>query len=176
MTSIIKVDQIQDTGGNNIITSNGSGVLSALASGFGKMAQMVFDTKNDETSTASTSFVDTGLSLNITPTKTNSKIIVFMWGRIGAEDGSREIEHRILRDSTVVNSGRDLYDKVTSDTGGIYANSIHMFVIDEPSTTSQITYKFQTKTNNADNRSRLIADDATAVNPLAYLVAMEILA
>ena len=39
MSSILKVDQLQDSGGNNLVTSNGSGVITAA--GFGKVGQVV---------------------------------------------------------------------------------------------------------------------------------------
>ena len=39
MSSILKVDQLQDSGGNNLVTSNGSGVITSSA--FGKVLQVV---------------------------------------------------------------------------------------------------------------------------------------
>ena len=77
MSSIIKVDQIQDSGGNNLVTSNGSGVVTSTA--FGKIGQIVSTTKTDTftLSTGSNTFTDiTGLSATITPTSTSSKIYI----------------------------------------------------------------------------------------------------
>ena len=86
MSSILKVDQLQDSGGNSIISSNGSGTFTpgslnianaqiasnaAIATsklGTGAILQAV--TGNEITvgvNTTSSSFVDSCLYVNITP-------------------------------------------------------------------------------------------------------------
>ena len=45
MSSTRKVDILQDSGGNNLVTSNGSGVITSA--GFGKIGQVVTTTKTD---------------------------------------------------------------------------------------------------------------------------------
>ena len=73
MTSKLKVNLINDSGDNNIITSDGSGVITS--SKF-KIGQVVSTTKTDGFSTSSTSVTDvTGLSVSITPTSTSSKVL-----------------------------------------------------------------------------------------------------
>ena len=52
MSSILKVDQLQDSGGNNLVTSNGSGVITSSA--FGKVLQVVSTTKTDSFSVSIT--------------------------------------------------------------------------------------------------------------------------
>ena len=61
MTSKLKVNLINDGGDNNIITSDGSGVITS--SKF-KIGQVVSTTKTDTFGTSSNSFVDiTGFQL-----------------------------------------------------------------------------------------------------------------
>ena len=65
MSSILKVDQLQDSGGNNLVTSNGSGVITAA--GFGKVRQIIQFSDNTQTGTTSTSYADSPLFIDITP-------------------------------------------------------------------------------------------------------------
>ena len=77
MSSILKVDQLQDSGGNNLVTSNGSGVITSSA--FGKVLQVVFFQLNTQSVTSSdfgSTGNETGLKASITPSSTSSKIFV----------------------------------------------------------------------------------------------------
>ena len=105
MSSIIKVDQIQDSGGNNLVTSNGSGVVTSTA--FGKIGQIVSTTKTDTftLSTGSNTFTDiTGLSATITPTSTSSKIYINFIITYGNSTGSI-VKARLLRGTTPISIG-----------------------------------------------------------------------
>ena len=74
MTSKLKVNLINDAGDNNLITSNGSGVITS--SKF-KIGQVVQTSITDTFTTSASSLTDiTGLSVSITPTSTSSKILV----------------------------------------------------------------------------------------------------
>ena len=98
MSSIIKVDQIQDSGGNNLVTSNGSGVITSA--GFGKIGQVVSATDSTQRTTTSTSYVTDSntLTANITPTSTSSKILV-MLSTTGFNSGNNYTYYTIYRDS-----------------------------------------------------------------------------
>jgi hypothetical protein len=73
MSSILKVDQLQDSGGNNLVTSNGSGVITSSA--FGKVLQVVH-TKLETAVAGNNSLVASGLIASITPSSTSSKILI----------------------------------------------------------------------------------------------------
>ena len=101
MSSILKVDQLQDSGGNNLVTSNGSGVITAA--GFGKVGQVLQTVKTDTFTSTSTSFTDiTGLSVSITPSSTSSKILVMAHVMGHGQNAANHGLFRLLRDSTVV--------------------------------------------------------------------------
>ena len=73
-----------------IITLNNnslSGVTALPAGVGGKVLQVVTSTPTAVFSTSSTSLVDTGYSVTITPTATNSKMIVEFSGNWGKEGG-----------------------------------------------------------------------------------------
>jgi len=80
MSSILKVDQLQDTGGNAILTSDGAGNITTPGITTGKVLQVVSSVHNTITSTSSTSMVTTGHSATITPSSTSSKILMFVNG------------------------------------------------------------------------------------------------
>ena len=73
MTSKLKVNLINDAGDNNLITSDGSGSVTLGTAFPAKFGQIIYGTYNTATNTSSTSYVDTGLNANITPSATSSK-------------------------------------------------------------------------------------------------------
>lgn len=133
MSSILKVDQLQDSGGNNLVTSNGSGVITAA--GFGKIGQVVGATDTTEVNTTSTSFAQAGsLELDITPSSTTSKIyIVVNTGVFKATGGSGFCT--IYRDSTNLGGagGMSQYAQAAYD-------STCITFLDSPATTSSVNY------------------------------------
>ena len=104
MTSKLKVNLINDSGDNNLITSDGSGSVTLGTAFPAKFGQIIYGTYNTATNTSSTSYVDTGLNANITPSATSSKVLVMakihgMWNNGGA---GRAMLFKILRDSTEI--------------------------------------------------------------------------
>ena len=115
----------------------------------GKILQVVQTTKTDAFSSTSTSFVDiTGLSVNITPSSTNSKILVTATVDIFAQRTSSYNSMALvllLRGSTGLIGGHMRGRIDNSDTANYFNSGGHVSVkyLDTPSTTSQITYKIQ---------------------------------
>ena len=190
MSSILKVDQLQDSGGNAIITSDGSGTFTpgslnianaqiataaAIATsklGTGAVAQMQFAKRTSDFSTTSNSYVDvSNLTFTLTPTSTSSKILVFAFGRSGSAAGNNEIRWRILRDSTTVNAGRDMY---SVSGGGMYSASIFCLGVDQPNSTSSLTYKLQGLSENGSDAARIVIAGTSEVNQHGYFVGIEI--
>jgi len=127
VNSIIPVSGVPTGGGGGIVQI----VSASQASGF---------------STSSTSFVDvTNATLNITPTSSSSKIFMTMQGgRFGMFDNSGYAsEVQVLRDSTVIAKTQPS-DRGTNSNGNTRASAA-LSRLDEPSTTSQITYKVQVR-------------------------------
>ena len=110
----------------------------------GSVLQVITDTYyhvSAHSSTTSTSFVDTELSVVITPKFANSKIIISAKLSTQTPNASQG-RIQILRDSTALSG---------NTWGGVTGS--YMFVdvsgtwIDTPSTTSSVTYKVQAKCN-----------------------------
>ena len=108
-------------------------------------------------STTSTSFVDvTGLTVNITPSATSSKILVLVdykgsLGRAGAVTATLQL----LRGSTVVYQ----VGKVGTSTGDFETYNGTVF-LDSPNSTSQQTYKIQLKGDGQTVTCNRVVSDA----------------
>ena len=187
MSSILKVDQLQDSGGNNLVTSNGSGVITAA--GFGKVAQVVQDIEQGVI-TYSTTYAD-ALSLSITPSSTSSKILL-NWhctlGR-GADDFGAI---SLFKDGTIVSgaigtsgtSNRPNASNVVSNAGNLSGTIYHQSIVsncflDTPSSTSALTYAIKIKATYGSNiylnRAENENDQGHNVRTMSSLTAMEIL-
>ena len=128
--------------------------------GGGKLLQAVNGSTdaNSPSSSTSTSFADSGLSVSITPSATSSKVLIlvqqqmFMSGRYTFTSGRYYTSYgiKLLRDSTTLQQS-------TSDSGGKYAwqfqtsntdildvnITTNLNYLDSPSSTSALTYKIQ---------------------------------
>ena len=117
----------------------------------GKVLQVVSTNKTDTFSTTSTSFVDvTGLSVQITPSATSSKILVT--GALVCSASQHFLFARLMRDSTqvLVPDGAGSFNRSVANFGfstyqaSTYMNgTIPIHALDSPSSTSALTYKIQ---------------------------------
>jgi hypothetical protein len=146
----------------NVLTVAGGVPTWAAPAGGGKLLQVIQGTKSTASQTTSTSFVDTGLSVSITPTSATSKILVQcfvpqMEYNTNINSGSLQI---IRGASTVVIDARETFNMGAASY--TYARSIPVTLIklDEPATTSALTYKLQFRSENASLQ--------TSVNAYAY--------
>ena len=123
----------------------------------GAVLQVVSTPKTDTFSTSSTSFTDiTGLSVNITPTSTSSKVLVFMDCKIASANNVTAFV-RIMRGSTVIYVGDDAGDRISATMGNSddpsdqFQFQMSGMFLDSPSTTSQVTYKIQISSEGSGN-------------------------
>jgi hypothetical protein len=115
-----------------------------LASGVGgKVLQVVSATTSSATSTTSTSFVATNLSVSITPSSASNKILIISHGSGSATSGN-ESYITLYRDAT--NLGNATYGMINwgSSTASM-AEGFGLTYLDSPSTTSAINYKYYFK-------------------------------
>jgi len=122
--------------------ATGNGGTGATSFAPGKILQTVTSTITNSTeSTTSASFVASSLQLNITPSATSSKILIFVIGGQAYVDANAERMHTtIYRDSTNLgDSSRGLANYSTNSAKPSVPHS--MLVEDSPSSTSQINYR-----------------------------------
>ena len=136
----------------------------------GGIIQIKSATKTDRQLSNSSSYVDvTGMSVTITPTRSDSKIFIMINVHVGGDQASYHA-YRVLRDSTVVTQGTHATGSRTNVSFGgridqDYDNYMMSFnFLDSPSTTSATTYKLQVSDAfDSSNRNIVIngtGDDA----------------
>jgi len=147
---------LDDTDGSMYVyyTDPGGGASSWIGavSRSGGILQVAQTTKVDVVSTTSTSFIDTtGMSIDITPRSTSSKIMVMVQLSHSNSSGSTEHSFNLVRNSTnlLQSTGGSVSNSTMSPatipTTLNIINSAIMF-LDSPSTTSTVTYKIQWRT------------------------------
>ena len=164
MTSKLKVNLINDAGDNNLITSNGSGVLTA--SKF-KILQVVENSSSTNFTNSSTSMSEL-LNASITPSSTSNKILIhFVTNCQIVANSNAYGRATVFRGTT---SGTDLGAYLQGSAAGSNATfSIKGTYFDNPSTTSAQQYTLAMST--ASSATTSVTTDSTTYR----LVLMEVL-
>jgi len=134
-----------------ILTSAGAGAppTFAAAAAAGKILQVIADDSDSATSTTSTSYVATALSVNITPSATSSKILVMATSIIDSEGTGVVPRVTLYRDSTELQNGLAL----NYSSAGRVITPVTLMKLDSPSSTSQLTYKVYLKSSDGNTVS-----------------------
>ena len=125
--------------------------VSALPSGIdtGKVAQVVYQNFTSSFTTSSSSYADTGLTLAITPTASDSKLYIQVFANGVQHNGNSFMGMKMFEDSTELEE----WEKVHAYSDNT-ASSVTLNVQRDASSTSARTYKIQAK--NAPNTSGTI--------------------
>ena len=140
------------------------GVINAK----GMVIQVVSHKNSAPNSTTSSSFVATNSAVTITPTSTNSKILIQTNAPLYGNDNNVHTYTTIYRGSTNLNGSSELQLFATgSDSMGRWTNGSMQF-LDSPNTTSATTYTvyFRNSTNGTSHYD--------ANGGMAIITAMEI--
>ena len=147
---------------------------ASAAGGGGKVLQVVQGTLTSNFSTTSTSYVDSGLTVSITPSATTSKVMVIVsfGGKIdlsgtGTSNGAQYI---ILRGSTQLQRHPIGYNSMASASNSEFMAPGNFSYLDSPSTTSSTTYKVQVQAFASTNTAYVLGSSTQ----IASIVAMEI--
>ena len=126
-----------------------SAAISTSKLGTGAVLQVVQTTYSTDTSTASTSFVDSGISATITPLFTSSKILVLYTTptRRGQPDTSNGIVIVLLRNGSSILTPIN-YLAYQYPTTAYIQESYAINYLDSPASTSALTYKTQFRSIN----------------------------
>ena len=150
-------------------------VTIAKATGFGKIAQVVQGSKSTQFDTSSTSFVDTGLSVSITPSSTSSKVLLMSSTsaiHIATTSNGGETILKFYRNTTAIGGA---YQIAKSRQDGSYNQEAGgggtAMYLDSPSSTSAISYKVYIRISNGSG-GRICQGGYTD----ATITAMEVLA
>ena len=117
------------------------GITSGSTQGGGVIQVRYGFTTTPATNNTST-YADTGLSATITPTRSDSKIIVMASLNCVQKNYQTYLKVRVVRDSTEI-AKIDEGAGYTDNSNNNIIGSISCHLLDSPSTTSQVTYKLQ---------------------------------
>jgi hypothetical protein len=140
----------------------GPSFVQSAAMPSGSVIQTVSANYGTSTSSASSTFADTGLTATITPTSSTSKILVLVsHNGCRKESSNTTLQIRLLRSGTRItgiedNGGRN-GDNSTNQFGGVSIS-----YLDSPATTSAIIYKTQFASSN--NSGTVYVNDYFAAN------------
>lgn len=161
-------------------SSTASGLKWDVASGGGKVLQVVSANLTSTTTITSTSMTDTGLTATITPTLNTSKIWVvitlpFWMVRSDAVNG---VGFNLLRGSTVIReqdaSGQTFWHNYTGVTFAQTVSNFALNYLDSPATTSSTTYKVQGRLYTTNNSASLSVPHANTPVPAGVITLLEI--
>lgn len=132
-----------------------TGIKWAAPAGGGKILQVVHATTTTTTTTTSTSYVDTGLSVSITPSATTSRIAIFytmLWQLNNSGTNSdMNFYLQLVRGSTSIADTRNGYELYPMNPGSQARGATSYNYVDSPSTTSATTYKVQMRANTTSD-------------------------
>ena len=169
---------------SGIITDNlgrSTGLIKS-AGGGGKVLQVVQTVETDDSSMSSATFADIGISADITPTASSSKILVIATLDVGGDGGARG-GLRLVRDSTDVlladaAGSRTRASVTTAPASNAYTVHPNITYLDSPSTTSATTYKLQASIEGSNtiylNRTETNTDSSDFYRGASTLTLMEI--
>lgn len=137
--SQLNVDTIGSQTGSTISIASGHSLQNADGSsiGGGKILQVVSKSGDAAVTVNSTTYTSL-VSLNITPSATTSKILLFSTGDGNPSNTGAWNRLRFFRDSTEI--GNNI---IFQTGGGSHNHAFALHTLDSPSSTSQITYSIR---------------------------------
>ena len=134
------------------------------AAGGGKVLQIVQAQTNTAKSMGGQSYVDTNLTGAITPSASNSKVLVLVNQagnvNIGSNAGQKFAMFNLVRGSTEVTAISQRYYRSTISTAGDYGIFNGIVYLDSPNTTNATTYKTQMKITAAGSMDLMVQQNS----------------
>jgi hypothetical protein len=122
-----------------VLTVAGGVPSWAAPAGGGKVLQVLQVTTTTATGVSSSTYVDTNLSLAITPSSASSKVLVLMTAPVELDVSGGAGGLRLVRGATTI---YDWEGRIQTETGYMSVG-VAISYLDSPATTSSTTYKIQ---------------------------------
>jgi hypothetical protein len=155
---------------SNVLTVSGGLPVWSAPAGGGKVLQVVMGVTSTQVTANNSTYVDTTLTANITPSSATSKVLILVsQNGVSKSSGnaSNGVGLRLLRNGAnqIGFAYEGLQTNTTIDNKGSFAVSF----LDSPATTSAITYK--TQIANVGTSANLVS---TNINATSTIILMEI--
>jgi len=145
-----------------VLTVSGGVPTWATAGTSGKLRQVVSATYSTQVSTTSSTFADTGLTVNITPTANDSKVVVFAHcSGIKGNTAPAGLDLRLMRAGSEI-----LYWATNSGYGAGNIGTVSTAYLDSPASTSSLTYKVQFRTQQG---SSVLFNDSSSTSMITLM-------
>ena len=192
MASDLTVQTIRGPGSganaNQILIPSGQKVISSDIGGLvapGHIIQVIESKMTNKITTSSTSFVNTGLSVSITPKFSTSRFLITVSADAGIATNGLDRIHFAINGMSVTALG-------DAGSGGVRATrtvnprsadagwaqtALDIKIIDTPNTLTTRTYDLQWKVNNSSYPAAMNSaynNDASTGNTVATMIVMEI--
>jgi len=149
----------------------------------GAVLQVVQGGRTSRVTVSSNTFADVGVSATITPKSSSSKILIMLTGVMSNSAAGNQTALKLFRNSTEIGSGtgasgsgsgKNIFMSMLQEANSSYHfDGFGQNFLDEPSTTSEITYKIQMASFNATGSLGGRADSDDVAIP-TRLILMEI--
>ena len=168
-----------DGSAGQVLKTDGSGNLSWVTPGAGKLLKYETTHTNSQVSSSSTSYVDTGLSRTIQPSAASSKILVIVsqFFNVNVANPNVGAAIQVLEGSNVVvpSDAWDLYffPGLTGNNSKNYNHRFNVIMVHTPSYSvgDTLTYKTQMKVLQDGNTTNVKAQSSDSSS---YLTLMEL--
>ena len=115
-----------------------SGAITSAALPTGSVLQVINNSNSSQISTTSGTFVETGLSLSITPSSTSSKIVLYFVSNARKTTANTGAVFAIYKDGSQLTNGNGQL-MFETDNGNNHGPMV-LHQVDSPATTDSITY------------------------------------
>ncbi len=128
---------------------NGTSAQDAMAFGQNKIIQIVVGTTTTTTTTSSSSPVSTSCTVNITPTSSSNKVLIWAVGLAATASSAAQAIIDIYRSATQITASQATYCSTASGTEAF--GSISLLALDSPASTATLTYLVKIANNGTGN-------------------------
>ena len=177
--------KIDDGAGNYTVLTNGgslgsdktitipntTGTMALTSDSFGKVLQVVQATTSTATEVASSTYADSGLTADITPSATGSKVLVIVNQNleVSISDNGNQGLVKILRDTTAIVTDSRLQILTGGASSNLIQQNLSIIFLDSPSTTSSTTYKTQIKVTDTGSSGKIKAQDSSSPSTITLI-------
>tara|TARA_R100000781_G_scaffold25561_2_gene18804 strand:- start:60 stop:674 length:615 start_codon:yes stop_codon:yes gene_type:complete len=166
---------VADGSANQLLKTDGSGNLG-WAADVGLIKNWNYTTDNTHVTLQNAGDIYTQLNTAITPSSTDSRIIIIVNLGLVSSDANADVGYDILRDSTALEQGQGA---TVNSTAGAYMNVTSgqaipstTVIVDHPNTTSSVTYKVSADQNSGRDMiiNRRGSDTSLGVSSRMFLI------